>query len=198
MTPGYLREIFPFLPESHFWLRRVTLALNLQDFHVLIIVLWVISVRATSTDSNHFNGRLPQRKRSSGGGGGGDRLTFPPRCGGSAWEEVDGMKGSRCLIKASTLFAETWIIPDERGTEMKKSSRVLVSRCHTYIPTYIHTYLHTYLVVAALWIHLHGRARVIKQHEASFRSHYSFNHVYKPGRARQLHVCQWTEDMANY
>lgn len=160
MTPVYLREIFPFLPESHFWLRRVTLALNLQDFHVLIIVLWVISVHATSTDSNHFNGRLPQRKRSSGGGGSGDRLTFLPRCGGSAWEEVDGMKGSRCLIKASTLFAETWIIPDERGTEMKKSSRVLVSRCHTYIPTYIHTYLHTYLVVAALWIHLHGRARV--------------------------------------
>lgn len=107
VTPVYQRERFPFLLKSHFGLRRVTLALNLQNFHILIIVLRVISVRATSTDSNHFNGRLPRWERSSGGGGSGDRLTFLPRCGGSAWEEVDGMKGSRCLIKALTLFAET-------------------------------------------------------------------------------------------
>lgn len=41
--------------------------------------------------------------------------------------EVDKMKGSRHLIKASALFAETWIIPDERtytdlwGSESSRS-----------------------------------------------------------------------------
>lgn len=71
-------------------------------------------VHSARADLNRFNGHPMWLKCSSEKTVVAEAIDLPSLLWRLCLREVDSMKGSRYLIKASALFVETWIILDER------------------------------------------------------------------------------------